>query len=458
MIGKFPYGKAPFWLLVIAVVSTVLRVVTHGHRPARPDLILVTFSNHHYEAYKQAIPRFEREHGVKVQVQNTNYAALQSRLQSAILAGTEAPDLVEVFAGSLGFFTRGPTKDIGLVDLTDRLNNEGLTDRLVASRFSMWSERGRIYAIPHDVHPVMLGYRRDIVEQLGIDVRELDTWDKFVAVGQRVTRDTDGDGVVDRYMIDLPDVGSVGPDHPAASKRRAAFRPRGACRVQQRSRRRRLSVVRSPDPRSEKIAWDCGVGQSQMKAIADGLAIFHVVPDWRSHILQTDLPGLAGKMALMPMPAWKKGGRRTSVWGGTGLIMMKQTKHPDLAWELAKYLYFDAHDSGKRFAATNIIPVLKDAWNLPEFKQPNPYYSNQPIGRMYADLAPETPPVYSSAVEDLAEIKLEEAYSRVVQHYKSHGEDGLVDRIHLELGARRGTMCDGSPTETWFWRRTNDGP
>lgn len=183
----------------------------------------------------------------------------------------------------------------------------------------------------------------------------------------------------------------------------------------------------------KRIAWDCGVGQSQMKAISDGLALFHIVPDWRSYVLQTELPRLSGKMALMPLPAWKQGGRRTSVWGGTGLVVVKQTKNPDLAWELAKFLYFDRGDLGKRFTATNIIPVLKDAWNLPEFNQPNPYYSNQPIGRLYADLASETPPVYSSAVDDLAQIKLDEAYSRVIQHYKRHGEEGLVDRIREEL-------------------------
>ena len=433
MIGKFPYGKAPFWLLVIAVVSTILLVVTHGHRPARPDLVLVTFSAVHYEAYKKAIPRFERERGVRVQVQQTNYAALQSRLQSAILAGTEAPDLVEVFAGSLGFFTRGPTEDIGLVDLTDRLNGEGLTDRMVKSRFSMWSERGRIYAVPHDVHPVMLGYRRDIVEQLGIDVRELDTWDTFAATGRRITRDMDGDGVIDRYMIDLPEVGAWGLTTLMLQNDGQVFDRDGHVAFNSDAVAEVFLWYVHQTQGPKRIAWDCGVGQSQMKAIADGLAVFHIVPDWRSHILQTDLPTVAGKMALMPLPAWKPGGRRTSVWGGTGLIMMKQTKHPDLAWELAKFLYFDPHDIGERFAATNIIPVLKDAWDLPALNQPNPYFSNQSIGRMYADLAAQTPPVYSSAGQDLAERKLEEAYSRVVQHYKGHGEDGLLDRIHLEL-------------------------
>ncbi|MBC8133004.1 MAG: extracellular solute-binding protein [Deltaproteobacteria bacterium] len=433
MIAKFPYGKVPFWLLVIAVASMVTLLLTRRARPPRPDLILVTFSSAHFAAYKNAIPRFEQQHNVKVQIQQASWTALQSRLQNAILAGTEVPDLVEVFARSLGFFTRGPVEDIGLLDLTDRLRDEGLSDRLVPSRLSLWSERGRVYAIPHDVHPIMLAYRRDLVEQLGIDVRALDTWDKFVKEGQRITGDLNGDGTVDRYMIDLPYVFNWGlfslllqnDGQIFGSDGRIAFNSPAVAETF-------LWYVRQTQG-PKRIAWDSGTGQSQMKAASDGLVIFHFMPDWRSYVFQTDLPSLAGKMALMPMPAWRPGGRRTSVWGGTGLVMMKQTKQPKLAWELAKFLYFDGSELGKRFAATNIIPPVMDAWDLPEFKKQNPYYSNQAVGSSYAALARETPPVYSSAVDELAQNKLGEAYSRVVEHYKSQGEAGLPERIREEL-------------------------
>jgi arabinosaccharide transport system substrate-binding protein len=202
-VSNFPYGRAPLWLLVIAVVSVGLRVITARRHEARPDLVIVTHTEAQFDAYRKAIPRFERDHGVKVQLQFANWASLQARLQNAILAGTEVPDLSEVFAGSLGFFTRGPVDDIGLLDLTDRLHADGLTERLVQSRLTLWSTRGRVYALPHDVHPVMLAYRRDLVEALGIDVSKLDTWEKFVEVGRQVSRDLDGDGIIDRYMLDM---------------------------------------------------------------------------------------------------------------------------------------------------------------------------------------------------------------------------------------------------------------
>jgi ABC-type glycerol-3-phosphate transport system substrate-binding protein len=190
----------------------------------------------------------------------------------------------------------------------------------------------------------------------------------------------------------------------------------------------------------QRIAFDCGDEQMMIKALVDGLVLFYPTPDWRSYTYGELAPQLRGKMALIPMPAWTPGGRRTSVWGGTGMMIMKATKHPDLAWELAKYLYFDPKSLGERFAMTNIIPPLKEAWTLPELQAPNAFYSNQPIGRLYAELATETPPVYSSPVDRLARLKLNEVYSHMVVYFRSHGDQGLDAAIRAELARAAGDV------------------
>jgi arabinosaccharide transport system substrate-binding protein len=430
---KYPYGRAPFWLLLIAVISVILRIATARKSAERPDLVMAVFTEFHRDAYAKVIPEFERTHNVKVQLQFTNWASMQARMQNALLAGTDTPDLAELFEGALGFFTRGPVADFGVMDLTDRLHAEGLYDRMVESRFSLWQARGRIYALPHDVHPVMLAYRKDLLASLGVDPTQLDTWDKFVEVGRRLSKDLNGDGIIDRYMIDLRYDGSWGLSTLMLQRGGQFFTPTGdvAFATEDNAELIRWYILQTRGP--QKIGYEAGWRQALASALQDGLVLFVITPDWRTFQMQDEIPSLKGKMGLIPLPAWTPGGRRTSVWGGTGLIMSKRTKQPDLAWELAKFLYFRREGLGERFRNTNILPALKDAWTLPEIEQPNPYWSNVPIGKLYAALAPETPPLYSSPIDQIGRLKVDQAYNRSAAYYSKHGEKGLMEVIRAEL-------------------------
>ena len=69
-----------------------------------------------------------------------------------------------------GSFFRGPLKDVGFMDLTDRVHRSGLWDGMVHARFAPYTSRGRLFGLPHDVHPVQLAYRRDIFEKEGVEV------------------------------------------------------------------------------------------------------------------------------------------------------------------------------------------------------------------------------------------------------------------------------------------------
>jgi arabinosaccharide transport system substrate-binding protein len=434
MVDQFPFGKAPFWLLCLALASSLLVLATRKEAAAeRAELTLTTYTPPHIPAYKRVLPAFERKHGVKVSLQLVDSRALETRLQNSMLAGTEVPDLVEILDGGMGFFTRGPLSDVGFLDITERMQREGYRQRIVESRFSKWQSRGRLFAIPHDVHPVMLMYRADLVESLGIRPEQLQTWDDFAEVGLKVVKDLDGDGLPDRYMIDLPFSGNFGLTVLMLQRGVGLFGERGQITFNDpRTVETMIWYLRhTHGPR--RIAVECGWGQSLMKAMTDGLALFYISPDWRTFQAQTDVPNLKGKLKVMPLPAWEKGGRRTSVWGGTGLAITRQTKHPELAWELAKFLYFTPEFLGQRFAEMNILPPFKDAWNLPEFHEPSAFFSGQALGAEFARLAPETPPSWDSPYQRTAEGKLNEAFSRVIEHYKAHRERGLREVIAREL-------------------------
>ncbi|MBT3376175.1 MAG: extracellular solute-binding protein [Lentisphaerae bacterium] len=430
----FPYGKAPLALLAVALLTgATLALATFCSRQDDYDLVFALFAKNHHEVYQEVIPEFEAAHGVRVQMQLVPARGLQSRLQSAFLAGAPVPDVVEILNGSMGYFARGPLKDVGFVDLTERLEKEGIRERMVESRFSIWSSRGHVFAMPHDVHPVTLAYRRDLVEELGIDVEALTTWDEFVRVGRRVTCDLDRDGVADRYMIDLPSDGASALDLLLLQRGGGLFDEDGQVTMDSQVAVETLVWYIHQTRGEGRIAFSAGWGQSLSKAMLDGLALFYFCPDWRTKTFQQDVPGLAGKMAVMPLPAWEEGGRRTSTWGGTGFAITKACPRQELAWEFAKFLYLEKKELGKRFAGSNIIPPVKDAWDLPEFHTPNAYWSNQKIGVLLSDLARETPPAYVTAYTELARTKIGEAFMNAAIYYDDHGDDGLRDYVENEL-------------------------
>lgn len=432
---EFPYGKAPFWILVLAIITGSAMMLSRAFTSSgRPDLVFVVFAPRHYDAYLKLIPQFEKKHNVKVQLQQVHQRPLQTRLQSALLADTEVPDMVEIMNPFMGAFMKGPLKDVGFVDLTDRIKAEHLDQRMVESRFSIWSSRGRIFALPHDVHPVALAYRRDIVEQLGIDVNKIETWDDFVRIAhEKIVKDLDGDGIPDRYALDLSTAGVNFFPILLLQKGGRYFDEKGNLTMDSNETIDTMIWYIHQSRGKNRIAFPAGDGQPFYKALSDGVILFNFTPDWRSKVIEMDANDLKDKMALMPLPAWEKCGRRTSTWGGTGLAITEKSKNKELAWELAKFLYLNKEDFSERFAMLNIIPPLKEAWNLPAFQVPNEYYSGQKIGQLYVELAEQTPPDYVSADYEMVDSKTREVLVDGGVYYEKNGDKGLREFLAKKL-------------------------
>ncbi len=182
-----------------------------------------------------------------------------------------------------------------------------------------------------------------------------------------------------------------------------------------------------------KIGGDLGSGQILTKAVEDGYLLTLVAPDWRTKSFETDIPRMAGKMALMPLPAVTPDGIHTSTWGGTMMGITKHCKRPDLAWKLAQYLYLNKADLAERFRNNNILPCLREAWDQPSFHEPRAYWSGQPLGALYANLAPHVPFQYTSPFIGMAKGKLSEALVDCVQRYKAQGEVGFEAFVRARL-------------------------
>jgi arabinosaccharide transport system substrate-binding protein len=414
-------------MLALALLSGFW-LAAHPSPPKSATLAFWTFANTHYDAYKEAIPSFEAANpGVKVDLQLVAGSAVTTRLQAAFWADLDVPDLVEAEISAAGSFFRGPLKDVGFVDLTDRIHRSGLWEGMVQARFSPYTSRGRIFGLPHDVHPVLLAYRRDIFEKEGIDARQIRTWDDFVRIGRRLTIPNR------RYMIEFSD-SNADQVQPCLFQRGGGyFNVQGDCIMDNATAvetvRWYVPLVAGP----HKIGNSLGGGQILTRAVEDGYLLCLLAPDWRSKGFEKDIARMKGKMALMPLPAVTPGGIRTSTWGGTMLGITRRCKDPDLAWKLAIHLYLDKAELAERFRDTNIIPALRAAWRQPAFHEPRPYWSNQPLGDLYSQLASQVPPQYTSPLIQTAKAKLNEAVVACVQYYNAKGETGFDEYVRERL-------------------------
>lgn len=434
MHSLYPYGKAPLIILIIALITGAILVGLRiqQSREREPDLTLATQAKNHEPAYRKAIAEFEELHpGVKIQLQICQKEAIQDRLQSALQTGSQAPDMVELLEGTIGFFTRGRLENVGFVDLTDRLKEEGLYDQFVQSRFALWSSRGHIFALPHDVHPVGLCYHRDIIAKLGIDVTKLKTWDDFIAMGKEVAKVKDADGQRTNYPLEMQINNNTALQILSAQRGADCFDAQGNVTMDSEEMFETIIWYAHQTVGPERIGYDPGDGQNLYRALQDGLVLFFFTPDWRTASFQQDLPNLKGKLGLIPMPVWEEGGLTSSTWGGTGLAITKQCKNQELAWEFAKFLYCKKEDLARRFSDTNILPPFKDAWTAEEFKAPSEFYGGQSLGQFFIGIADGTPPRNASPYTTLANDRILDVLLFARDYVERHPDD--------EEGLRRET-------------------
>ena len=451
MRNIYPFGKAPFVILIIAIISgVVFGVMRLRENESRPDLILAIQAEIHVKPYQKAIAQFNKENNCRVVLQRVQKEVLMSRLQSAMQTGCDVPDVVEILEGTIGYFTRGPLENVGFVDLTERLREDGLLDpkNMVQTRYPLWSSREHIFALPHDVHPTCLCYRVDLIQELGIDVTKLKTWDDFVKEGQRITIPQK------RYMIDMADDSMISLIILLSQRGFDLFDAYGNVSFDRPEVAEVVDWFVHQTSGKDRIAFPAGDGQNFYQAMNEGLDLFFFTPDWRTAQFMLDNPRQKGNLALMPMPVWADengnqlpGTYKTGTWGGTGLAITKHCKNQDLAWKFAKYLYTKTEDLGERFLLTNIVPPIKASWELPEFKKKSDFYKHMfhdpatgelvadfvSIGEMYASQADGTPPRYVTAYTTQAETQLLNVYYDARDYYLKHGDEGLLERIQKNL-------------------------
>lgn len=431
-------------ILAIAIVSSL--AVAFWPVPQSTATRFWIFAKQHEPIYNEVLARWNREHpGARVEIQLLSVPVMEQRMMSGFLSNTPVADLLEVERQIAGRAFTGPVDQIGFVDLTDRIKSEGLLDQVNAPSFTPWTSRGRIFGLPHDVHPVMLLYRADIVEAAGIDVRQIETWDDFFRLMRPLMKSPGSAGGFNRYLLNISQATMNATEVMLLQAGGGMF---------DENERLTVNAKRNAEILAELVTWytgpnrtctyaDAALSASGQQMFVDGNVIAVLAPDWMSGRLKQQVPTLAGKVKVMPLPAWTRGGRRTSVWGGTMLGIAKTSRTQEADWAFAKYVYFSGEVAAALFRTTGIVTPVKAHWKDPVFDEPDPYFRGQAVGRAYLDLAPTVPPRTSSPYNVQALIEVNNCLVALVEYADRNHQyeaSALVPEAQRLLNTAQRTM------------------
>ncbi|MGW4465422.1 ABC transporter substrate-binding protein [Micromonospora sp. NPDC004704] len=359
-----------------------------------------------YEAYKKDHPNVtiqERGKGLGLGDYNT-------RLTQQITAGSGAGDIVALEEGTIVQFYAQADKFVNLAD-------EGASG--LKANYLPWkweqgtTPDGKILGLGTDVGSMAICYRTDLFKaaNLPTDREEVGalwpTWDAFIEQGKKFAATDQKNKFVDSatnfFNVVLSQTAGAGTGYTYYDKsNKLVLDTNPDVKTAFNLTTKMIEAKLSNNLQSFSNEWNAGFKNGTFATIA--------CPAWMTGTIKGQAgDAAAGKWDVAKAPG--SGGN----WGGSFLAVPKSSKHQKAAAELAKYLT----------STQSQIEVFKKLGNLPS--QPaalsdpavtaatNAYFSNAPVGKIFAAGATELKPVYLGPKNQAVRTAVENALRAVEQ-------------------------------------------
>ncbi len=335
-------------ILVTSIIITAFLTVL-SFTGVMAEQVTLRFSDWHLtedvwnKSLTEAMDIFHKRHpNIKVTLEPVSYKEKETKYTVESAAG-RAPDVFHVHAFSLPmFFSKGFAKD-----LTPFIEKEGpgFLDAWYPLPIKLMKHNGKMHAMPGDYMTMVLFYNTNMFKAAGLDPNNPPkTWDEFLVYSQKLTRDTDGDGKVDQWGF-----GTVGAKSPGFSMRFGPFIwSHGADYLTPDLKRSALNTSEANDAFRFFVEL-----YTKHKVVPPGLTAMNpqevrtqfaqkkvamiLGSGWTPPIVNKINPDLNAFEVLKCAPAPMKQKQATAIWLSSW-VMSPNTKHPDEAWELLKFI------------------------------------------------------------------------------------------------------------------------
>jgi multiple sugar transport system substrate-binding protein len=260
------------------------------------------------------------------------------------------------------------------------------------------SNRNQLVTIPWDIGPCSYFYRSDIFESVGLPIdpeevaKLMSTWEGVLEAARKVHIPGErwllpnASYLYYEYFIDRD---FFDADLNLILEREGDL----AC----------LDAVIE----IRKNRWDMNVdmwSSEAYAAYASGAIASVATGCWFGGFLKKDIdPNGSGHWRTTTLP----GGVPASNWGGSFLVIPKQSGHKEEAWAFVEYMLATVKGQNDMFLAVDYFPAYIPAWeDAAIYEAGDPYFGGQKTRALWAQIASELLPVYTTIMDTAAESQI----------------------------------------------------
>ena len=360
------------------------------------------------------IPAFEDETGIDVEIRVLQHGDHHNALVTQLATGSGAADVVAIDVGFIARFVA----EGGLTDLSQEPFNADQYRDLFAEYAWLQASTtdGRIVAMPTDLGPGVMYYRRDRLAEVDANIDDvIESWDSYVEFGRQVTRDTDGDGNNDVFLIaDAADVARAMFRAEIPEGEGVFFDAEGNPVVESDRFRDAFEVAKTI--RDEGLDAQIGSWTNEWyEGFRQGTVATQLSGAWLlGHLQNWMAPETAGQWGASHLPSGIYGS-----WGGSFYGIPQQSDNKEAAWELVQYLTTNPEVQLAAFTGIGAFPAVTSTYDDPSFDEEIAFLDGQVARQLFADIAQNIQGVATTPHDQIAQEIVDSALASVL----NEGED-----------------------------------
>lgn len=305
------------------------------------ELSLWVFVDRHGLYMQNAAARWNEAHPdrpLEIVYEQIDYTQMHDNLLASLLVGMGAPDLADVEIKKFATFTKGDIQFLPLNEVIDEYRAD-----IIESRLAPYTANGNNYGIDYHLGAFVMYYNTGILEEAGVDVDSIKTWDDYIAAGQQVTRDTDGDGEIDVHMASVEVTDIFSAYALMLMNGGGTYSADGEIILESEANVEALQLLQDMVHVHGIARPASGGGHHSPDHFID-LVEGRIASLWMPQWYMTRYPDnmsseLADVAVVRPMPVFEEGGYTTTMGGGTGTAITNQID-PDKIALAAEFLAF----------------------------------------------------------------------------------------------------------------------